>query len=266
MSSRYSYQPDHSAAGSQKSPGLYEFDSGFADTFSSIPPAPPSLIYPGDVENGDSGINMDDNVDMEPERDCVKTHGTMQTTPDVPMEFEDATKLLARGSCSRPPAANTHVHTVTRSTKRPVGPRVIRVPKKTMSTSSTSTHSITNSHVRNVTFPPQQRSSRPRSTSPRSAPHPSTSTTTTTITTGPSSTTHTYTYSHPPFTTDKENQGPSTMPVLRSNSPLTCNNNNFRSLQNVDRVPPMSVNASIDIYQLREYMAYFLPDTKEGDT
>ena len=242
MNSRYSYQPDLSAAGSQKSPGLYgrqQFDSGFSDTFQSMP-APPSLIYPGDVENGDSGINMDQD-DMEPEKDCIVTHRAVQTQA-VPMEIEleDATKLIARGSCSRPPVP---AHTVIRS-KRPVGPRV---PKKTMATSS-STHSITSSHVRNVTVPPQ-RSTSPR-TSPRNSQRP----------------TSTHTYTAPPFTTDKENQGPSTMPVLHSSSPLTCNNNNFRSLQNVDRVPPMSANASIDIYQLREYMAYFLPDTKEGDT
>jgi hypothetical protein len=66
-----------------------------------------------------------------------------------------------------------------------------------------------------------------------------------------------------PFTINKENQGPSTLPAMRSSSPLTCRN--FQSLD-MSRVPPIVPNTGLDIHHLKDYMNFFLPDTKEGDT
>ena len=196
-------------------------------------PKPPELMGRGgpvDFENGDSGVIMGEEDEDDLERDCVSTHPKMGPVhTQVPMEIDTTSvrKVIPRSANRSPPAP---------ATKRPVP----RLPKRTVPTSSF-TSSVTNHGVRTVTAP--QRSPSPRSVFSQRY-HPSPSTHTTTLPTH-----------------DKENYGPYSLPAVRSTSPLTCNN--FRSL-NPERVPTPGV--SIDIYQLREYMSFFLPDTKDGDT
>lgn len=221
-----SYYYKTSSGSDPKTPQLQTCDSGFSDTFSSIPlqtvfadsgtytsvpPAPPHLLLGGmeDVENSDSGITVDD---VETDR-CVQQH--------APMEVES--KVTSRGSGTRSPVSKAKRHAP-------------RLPKKTYQGTFTSSPA---SSVQTVSA----RSSSPTSVYTGTEPHLSTRT-----------------YSAAPFV-NKENQGPSTMPALRSSSPLTCNN--FQSLNTDNRVPPIG---HIDIFQLRDYMNFFLPDTKEGDT
>ena len=200
-------------------------------------PAPPNLIV--DIENGDSGINMGDDDDVE--KDCISTVVVPRQpvqSMDVDIQRSRSSKVAPRSppSLTKPP------------TKRPAP----RLPKKTISAATFASSSSNSRHdIQTVSAP--QRSPSPRSVFTQRYPALSTHTTTTQST----ATTR-------PFTTNKENHGRgpySSMPAIRSASPLTCNN--YQSLD-MDRVPPTGV--SIDIYQLQEYMSFFLPDTKDGDT
>lgn len=236
------YETSSTAGSDPKTPPTYkQYDSGFSDTFSSIPsplqtvfadsatytsvpPAPPHLLLGGmeDVENSDSGITMDD---VETDH-CVQREQVLSPAQPTLMEVS---KVSSRGSGTRSPVSKA---------KRP-GPRL---PKKTYQSAFT-LPPASSSTVKTVTA----RSASPKSVYSGTEPYSSTRT-----------------FSIAPLT-NKENQGPSTMPALRSSSPLTCNN--FQSLNTDNRVPPISHGmVPIDIYQLREYMNFFLPDTKEGDT
>lgn len=245
MSSYYEATSTGAVAESDPKTLLYnrqQYDSGFSDTFSSIPlqavsssftsvpPAPPHLIggMMEDVENSDSGI-CDDVVEIDRAVAGVQRKQVSST----PMEVDSGpvvSKMTSRGSASgsRSPVSKAkRAHNV-------IGPRI---PKKTVH----GPFSVSSSTLKTVSA---------RSASPKSV-----------YTTEPHSSTHVF--SSAPFT-NKENQGPSSMPAMRSGSPLTCSN--FRSLNVDNRVPPIGQNVSIDIFQLREYMNFFLPDTKEGDT
>lgn len=238
------YDANSSAVGDARAYGKQQYvkqqydsglDSGFSDTFSSIPPhsvfsesankfssvpsppAPPHLILMEDVEDSDSGITVDDAVEIE--KDCACTFQRKQQTMDV---GHQSSSVASRGSGSRSPKA-----------KRPRFPRkTVHGPFSTTSSSSSTIHTVS-----------------ARSSSPKSVyitePHSSTQT-----------------FSTAPFTLNKENQGPSTLPAMRSSSPLA--RNNFQSLN--ERVPPIGANTGYEVYHFREYMNFFLPDTKEGDT
>lgn len=234
-----------------------EFDSGFSDlsstttSYTSVPPGPtpPNLIV--DVENGDSGITLDD-----AETDCVATvqhrrqqhhhHDQQQRQRRqqqrklapagvAPMEVDETPKLVSRGSGSTSPVSYQRA-------RKSAAPRL---PKKTIHSSSSG--ATTSSTV----------SAPHRSASPKSVY---------------TSELHTSTFSTSPSPApaaaavpyNKENQGPSSLPFMRSGSPLTCNN--FQSLNLPERVPPIGQGMSSDVFQLRDYLNFFLPDTKEGDT
>ena len=209
-----------------------------ATTFSGLSlttgrPVPPDLILPPgggiDVENRDSGITIDDEDD-DVERDCGSTI-KIQQPPVVPMDTEPVKMNLTAPSRSPPALA------------KPVAKRhAPRLPRRTV-TPSAFTISSGSHGVKTVAAP--QRTQSPRSVFIQKHPSPSTHPTT-------------HTTAADPF---KENRGPFSLPPMRSTSPLTCNN--FSSL-NPERVP--SDGVSIDIYQLREYMSFFLPDNKDGDT
>lgn len=236
------YQTSPEAGLDLKTPQSRGYDSGFSDTFSSIPlqtvfadspaytsvpPAPPHLLLGQegmeDVENGDSGITVD-----EVEKDhCVprdQVVAVQEASSHASMEVE-STKVTSRGSGSRSPVSKAKRHAP-------------RLPKRTYQSAFTLT-TTSGSSVKTVTT----RSASPKSVYTGTEPHSSTQTA--------------------PFV-NKENQGPSTMSALRSSSPLTCNN--FQSLNTDNRVPPIGHHVPIDIYQLRDYMNFFLQDTKEGDT
>ena len=234
-----------------------EFDSGFGDLssiqttaaaattpYTSIPPGPtpPNLIV--DVENGDSGITLDD-----AETDCVATvqhhrrqqqqrrqqqHHQRKLAPAgvVPMEVDETPKLISRGSGSSSPVSYQRA-------KKSAAPRL---PKKTLHSSTSASSTVSAPH---------------RSASPKSV-YTSELHTSTSISPSPAAVLP----GAVPY--NKENQGPSSLPFMRSGSPLTCNNS--QSLNLPERVPPIGQGMSSDVFQLRDYLNFFLPDTKEGDT
>lgn len=223
-----------------------QFDSGFSDTFismpmqveadsatyvSSVPPPRPNLMV--DAENGDSGINMGED-DTEKDCPCTTFRGQSRTQipdPVVPMEVDGygelkSTSIIPSRSSSRSPIS-----------VRGKRSGVPRIPKRTGPSSIAPSASDIMRTVSAPLRPTSPRSVYSESRSPR-------------------------TYSAP--FTNKENRGPVSLPAVRSSSPLTCNN--YQSLSVLDRVPPMGTVVPLDIHQLREYMGYFLPDTKDGDT
>ena len=208
------------------------------DAYSSVsgPPPPPQLIM-ADVEDSDSGITVDD-----AEKDCISTYHHKQPaliSTESPMDVDqDSSKSVKASRLLVSPGPRSPVSKAKRA-------HIPRIPKKTVHGTFT-TPSTSNSRTVSA-----------RSASPKSVyttePHSSTSTSSSSAP-----------FSAAPFTINKENQGPSTLPAMpRSNSPLTCSN--YRSLP-VERVPPIVSTTGLDLYHLREYMNFFLPDTKEGDT
>lgn len=217
-----------------------QFDSGFSDTsLFSMPmqveadsaiytgaPPPPKLIVGKelmDAENGDSGINMEEDC----EKDCISTFKPQvqtQIPPTVTAMEVDGNELQ-------------------KSRRSPVfAKKIPRVPKRTLPGSS-SVSTVNSGIMRTVSAP--HRASSPKSVYSESH-----------------STPHTYCT---PFMNKENLQGPYSLPAVRSSSPLTCNMNNFQSLNVVEhhRVPPM---VPVDIHQLQDYMDLFLPDGKDGDT
>lgn len=218
-------------------PMQVEADSGcYSNTVFSTRPEPPKLMgaagAPVDTENGDSGVMMgEDDDDDDVERDCISTHAKMGPVQTQPMDV-DTTSIKKAVIPAPSRNANRSPPTVRPAAKRPAP----RIPKRTVPTSSFTSSVVSNQGVRTVTAP--QRSPSPRSVFSQRHPSPSARTTS---------------------TIDKENYGPYSLQPVRSTSPLTCN---FHSLN--ERVPTSGV--SIDIYQLRECMSFFLPDSKDGDT
>lgn len=249
MSNRYyQYEVADSAAARKYQKSESRFDSGFSDTFSSMPmqvepatyssgaPPPPKLILDAEnAENGDSGINMGED---DTETDCSKTHLRGEVQPQIPTEIVAELQGQGQGVGKFPSRRSPTL--VQEKAKKPHVPRLAR---RTLPSSFVTQAN----NVRTVLAP--HRSTSPKSvyTESHSAPH-----------------TSSHSSMRPLPATNKENKGPFSLPPARSSSPLTCNN--FQSL-NQDRVPPIGGRSvSIDIYQLREYMSFFLPDRDDGDT
>jgi len=233
---------------SKQGPGSVKFDSGISDCFVSIPepescsnaynsqrderPPPPALLLGDclvDTENGDSGINMGDE---DTERDCpARTYkGQMKpfaSQPDAePMELDD--HPVSRKNVVTPRSSSRSPPAQLPKPKKPVP----RFPKKTTPFTTASTSSNTTVSVRTTPALPQ----RPTVERSQGCSQP---------------------------TANKENQGFASLPAMRCSSPLTCNNYKSLNVSDAHRVPPL---VTMDIHQLHEYMSYFLPDTKDGDT
>lgn len=218
--------------------------SVLSDSYSGVsgPPAQPHLIME-DVEDSDSGI-VDDTV----EKDCIATFHRKQvkmpsSVMESPMEVDqDSSKSVKASRLAVSSGPRSPVSKAKRA-------HIPRIPKKTVHGTFTTPSSSSSKTVS------------ARSASPKSIyttePHSSISSSSISASSAP--------FSDTPFTINKENQGgPSTMPAMpRSSSPLTCSN--YRSLP-MERVPPIVQGTGLDLYHLREYMNFFLPDTKEGDT
>lgn len=249
--SRAQFSPD--AAGSKMKPRQSpQFDSGFGDLHFSLPiqaesgrglddgpPRPKLLLGQNsieDVENGDSGIHMEE--DDADERDCIATITSRQ--PMVTDKIDRPGKISVPASTTD--GGSTSMSVVTHKNSFKTGPRI---PKRSVSSGS---NGNSNTHTSRTIIP--------RSASPKNQSSHRTN-----------NLSNTAAFQHiSPLSSgqDKENNGPSSMPVIHNSNPLTCNN--FHSLP-VERVPPVVPNnVSIDIYQLRQYLGLFLPDNKEGDT
>lgn len=248
--SRY-YQVANSAIGrgdyqkpELKTPSPVYIDSGFSDTFFSMPmqveadsatytgaPPPPQLIVGRgpcssavlDAENGDSGITADMSED-DTEKDCGVTFKGQTRTRATPMEVDVNEGLKSLRSSTISPPVPSH------STAK----KFPRLAKRMLPGSSST--SIVSSGVMRTAAP--HRASSPKTVYSQS-----------------------HTTPHTSFFNKENLQGPYSLPAPRSNSPLTCNMNNFHSMGAVDRVPPV-----IDLYRLQDHMYLFLPDGKDGDT
>ncbi len=200
-------------------------------TYNEAPPRPKLMVLE-DAENGDSGINMNDD---DTERDCINTiHQDIPSRVPIP-EPKTATRDVV------PPK---NVSTVVTPLEPLVPVQVYkqkkggpRIPKRTV----TGPPTVSNHSVRTVTAPHRSTSPKTVYSQSHSAPHM---------------------YQNPIVANVRHQGGHCSMPTPSNSSPLTCNN--FHSL-NLDRVPPVMSEFSLDIRQLKQYMDSFLPD-KEGDT
>ena len=217
--------------------GRQQFDSGFSETFVSIPmqvgtnsvgydggPPRPKLMGQDsleDFENGDSGY-MEDDSDIQ--KDCINT--CHRPVPSQVSTASTATKVSPSQTTTAiqdPPLEPSVTLHVKPKKNAP------RIPKRTVVAS----HSVSNSSVRTVTA---------RSVSPKSV----------------------YSESHTTPRTHStslltETHGPSSMTAIH-NVPLTCDPFYMEHV----RVPPVNQDVSFNIYELRQYMDFFLPN-KDGD-